>query len=404
MAPDRSEGFGERLLGALLDRAHEMPPQLIAPLVAEEASRIGGREVSILLQDYGQRVLRPFPGRGLTAGEPESIDESLAGRAFLTASVIEHPQPGGVRMFLPLLDGSDEVGVLALTLSTVDDDDRRLLRRLAGLVAEMIVAKGSYTDQFFQARRRMPMSLAAEIQWALMPPLTMVTPQVALAGILEPAYDVAGDSFDYAINDDILHLAVIDAMGHGLNAAILATLAICAYRHARRANVGLSGLYGQMDSAIHNQFGPEQFVTAQMMRLDIHTGHLQWVNAGHPAPLLIRDHRVIQALESPGTLPVGIGGATPHISQEQLNNGDRVLFFTDGVTEAHRPGEEQFGQERFIRFVDDAARAGFGAQQTVRALSHALTRARGGTTGDDTTLLMVEWHGGSAGHLANPGL
>src|ERR1700756_4256472 len=107
---DRSEGFGERLLGALLDRAHEMPPQLIAPLVAEEASRIGGRDVSILLQDYGQRGLRPPPGRGLTFGEPERIDDSLAGRAFLSGTVVEHPQPGGVRMFLPLLDGSDEVG------------------------------------------------------------------------------------------------------------------------------------------------------------------------------------------------------------------------------------------------------------------------------------------------------
>lgn len=60
---DRSEGFGERLLGLLLDRAHEMPPQLIAPLVAEEVARVGGRDVSILLQDYEQMLLVPLPGR-----------------------------------------------------------------------------------------------------------------------------------------------------------------------------------------------------------------------------------------------------------------------------------------------------------------------------------------------------
>jgi serine phosphatase RsbU (regulator of sigma subunit) len=403
VAVDRSEGFGERLLGELLDRAHEMPPELIAPLVAEEAGRIGGREVSILLQDYGQRVLRPLAGRGLVAGEPVPIDDSLAGRAFLGATIVEHPQDGGVRMFLPLLDGSDEVGVLALTLDTVDQDDRRLLRRLAGLVADIIVTKDNYTDQFFQARRSMPMSLAAEIQWALLPPLTMLTPRVALAGILEPAYDVAGDSFDYAINDDIVHIAVIDAMGHGLNASLLSTLAISAYRHARRAGVGLAGLYGLMDAAIGGQFGPEQFVTAQMMRLDIATGRLQWVNAGHPPPLLIRDRRVIRALESPGTLPVGIGGDTPHISQEQLTRGDRVLFFTDGVTEEHRLGGQEFGQERFTAFVDQAGHAGDSVQEMVRALSHALTRARGGRTTDDATLLAVEWLGGSADHLAAPG-
>jgi serine phosphatase RsbU (regulator of sigma subunit) len=397
---DRSEGFGERLLGALLDRAHQMPPQLIAPLVAEEAASIGGRDVCILLQDYGQRVLRPLPGRGLVAGKPERIDGSVAGRAFLRRAAVEQRRADGVRMYLPLLDGSDEVGVLALTLDVVDEDDRRLLRRLAGLVAEMLVTKNSYTDQFFQARRSAPMTLAAEIQWALLPPTNMITPQVALAGILEPAYGVAGDSFDYAINDNVVHLAVIDAMGHGLNAALLATLAISAYRHARRANVGLADLYGLMDAAIDGQFGPDQFVTAQMMRLDIATGHLQWVNAGHPPPLLIRDRRVVQALESPTTLPAGFGGATPQISEQVLRRGDRVLFFTDGAIEEHKPGGEQFGQQRLIEFVERAGRVGEGVQEMVRSLSHSLMQARGGATSDDATLFLVEWRGGSVGHLA----
>ena len=397
---DRSEGFGERLLGALLDRAHEMPPQLIAPLVAEEVARIGGRDVCILLQDYGQRVLRPLPGRGLVAGKPELIDGSVAGRAFLRMAVVEEQRANGTRMYLPLLDGSDEVGVLALTLAAVDDDDRRLLRRLAGLVADMLVTKNSYTDQFVQARRSGTMSLAAEVQWGLLPPMTMITPQVALAGILEPAYDVAGDSFDYAINDNIVHLAVIDAMGHGLNAALLATLAISAYRHARRADVGLADLYGHMDAAIDGQFGPDQFVTAQMMRLEVATGLLQWVNAGHPAPLLIRDGRVLRSLESPTTLPAGFGGAAPRISEQALRRGDRVLFFTDGAVEEHVPGGEQFGEERLIEFVERAGRSGDGVQEMVRSLSHSLVRARGDVTTDDATLFLVEWRGGSADHLA----
>ncbi|MFG2579723.1 PP2C family protein-serine/threonine phosphatase [Streptomyces malaysiensis] len=399
VAVDRSEGFGERLLGALLDRAHEMPPQLIAPLVAEEVGRIGGRDVSILLQDYDQLVLAPLPGMRLVVGKAERIDDSQAGRAFLSAATVEQPQTDGVRMFLPLLDGSDVVGVLAVTLSTVDDDDRRLLRRLSGLIADMLVTKNSYTDQFFRARRREPMTLAAEIQWSLLPPLTMVTPQVAVAGILEPAYDVAGDSFDYALNDNILHVAIIDAMGHGLDAAVLATVAIGAYRHARRADVGLAELYMFMDTAIDKQFGPDHFVTAQMMRLDIGTGHLQWVNAGHPAPLLIHDHRVVQALESPGTLPVGFGGAIPQISDQALSPGDRILFFTDGLIEEHRTGEEQFGEERLLDFVDRAGCAGEGVQEMVRGLSHTLMRERGGVTTDDATLFLIEWCGGTADRL-----
>src|SRR5512141_512376 len=179
----------------------------------------------------------------------------MAGDAFQTDKV-EHAQGDGVRLFVPLLDGTDRVGVLVFTLDTVDDHDRRLSRRLAGLVADMLVTKSMYTDRFFQARRRQPMSLSAEMQWQLLPPLMMNTPQVAVAGALEPAYDVAGDSFDYALNDSVMHLAVIDAMGHGLNAAVMATLAMGAYRHARRSDVDLEDIYAAMDRAVSDQFDP----------------------------------------------------------------------------------------------------------------------------------------------------
>lgn len=311
------------------------------------------------------------------------------------------PQVHGVRMYLPLLDGSDQVGVMALTLDAVGDDDRRLLRRLAGLVADMLVTKNAYTDQFFLARRREPMSLSAEIQWGLLPPLTMSVPQVAVAGILEPAYRVAGDSFDYALNDNILHAAVIDAMGHGLDAAAMATIAIGAYRHARRVFISLAEKYAFMDDAITQQFGPDHFVTAQLMHVNIATGEMELVNAGHPAPLLIRDGRVVRQLESATTLPIGFGGEEPRIREHTLQPGDRVLCYTDGIIEEHVAGGELFGEQRLIRCVN---RLGEEPSQGMRAdllrLSHTLKRERGGRTSDDATLFMIEWHGGAADHLA----
>ncbi|MFE1876663.1 PP2C family protein-serine/threonine phosphatase [Streptomyces sp. NPDC059496] len=399
---DRSEGFGERLLGLLLDRAPHLPPQLIAPLIAEEVGRVGGRDVSILLQDYAQELLVPLPGRKLHVSQPQPVIDSPAGRAFLRGKAVEEPQAhGGVRMYLPLLDGSDTVGVMVLTLDDVGEDDRRLLRRLAGLVADLLVTKNAYTDQFFLARRREPMSVSAEIQWGLLPPLTMTVPQVAVAGMLEPAYRVAGDSFDYALNDNILHVAVIDAMGHGLNAAAMATIAIGAYRHARRVFVSLAEKYTYMDDAITRQFGPDHFVTAQLMHLNITTGELELVNAGHPAPLLIRDGKVLQQLDSATTLPVGFGGEEPRIREHTLQQGDRVLCYTDGIIEEHVTGGEQFGEERLIRCVN---RLGENPSQGMRAdlrrLSHTLKSERGGHTSDDATLFMIEWRGGAADHLA----
>lgn len=390
---DRSESFGEALLGMVLDRAHALPPHLIGPLVADVVERLGGRRPQVLLQDYGQLLLVPLPGEGLTGGDPQMIDDSAAGRCFLDALTVELPEDDGVRVHLPLLDGGDQVGVMAVTLGRVDDDDRRLLRRLAGLVADLLVTKHGYSDLFFHTRRGEAMSVAAEIQWSLLPPLAMIMPRVAVAGILEPAYDVAGDSFDYALNDDVLHVAMIDAMGHGLDAATMATVAIGAYRHARRLGTGLSEIYAFMDAAVAQQFGPDHFVTAQMMRLDTITGSMQWVNAGHPLPMLVRDHRVTCRLAAPTTLPVGLGGPAPEVSEVGLERGDRVLCFTDGLIEEHARGGEQFGEDQLIDWVNQLERTGRGVRAVTRSLSHTLKRARGGRTTDDATLLLVEWRG-----------
>ena len=398
-AVDRSEGFGERLLGSLIDRAHRMPPNMIAPLIEQEIARIGGRDVEVLLQDYDQMTLVPLPGERLLMEPPLPIDGSLAGRAFQTDVAIERVQDDGVRLFVPLLDGTGRVGVLAFTLDSVDEHDRRLSRRLAGLVADMLITKSMYTDRFLQDRRRQRMSLSAEMQWQLLPPLMMTTTQVALAGALEPAYDVAGDSFDYALNDNVLHLAMIDAMGHGLGAALMSTLAIGAYRHARRLNVGLDGLYAAMDEAIASQFGADRFATAQMARLDVGTGLLEWVNAGHPAPLLLRDHRVVAELKSPTTLPVGYGGATPVVSERTLERGDRVLFFTDGVVEEDRTSGGDSGETRLRNLIEQVGDGHEPVQETLRLLSRALMLERGGVTSDDATLLLLEWRGGSVDHL-----
>ncbi|MFE1413499.1 PP2C family protein-serine/threonine phosphatase [Streptomyces sp. NPDC085524] len=389
--PDRSANFGEDLLGGFLDLAPELPPHLVGPVLAGIVARLGGRQPQILLQDYGQKRLVPLEGEGLAGGEPLRIDGSEAGRCLLTSMPVERVLSEGVRVYAPLWGGGDQVGVLAVTLDRINDDYRRLLRRIAGLIASVLESKNGYTDLFFRTRRSEPMSVAAEIQWSLMPPLAMVTPRVSVAGALEPAYDVAGDSFDYALNGDTFHLAMIDAMGHGLNAATMATVAIGAYRHARRISIELAEIYHFMDRAVAEQFAPDHFVTAQMMRLDTDTGHLQWVNAGHPDPMLIRGHRVICRMNSPTTLPVGFGGAQPQVSEVALEPGDRILCFTDGLIEEHESGQQQFGEDQLIDWVNQLEKTDRGVREVARDLSHTLTRARGDVTSDDATLVLVEW-------------
>jgi Stage II sporulation protein E (SpoIIE) len=388
----RAESLGERLLGSLLDRAHLMPPRLVGPLVAQEIAAMGGRDVAIYLQDFDHAVLQPLQGPGLV-GRTEPIDGSPAGTAFRTDTRQEVPGPdGSVRLFLPMLDGSDRVGVLALTLPEVDDNDRRLAQRIAGLTADLVVTKSGYTDTFARTRMTAPMSLSAHLQWQLLPPLVMTTPDVALAGALEPAYDVGGDSFDYALDEQTLHMAVFDAMGHGVEAAMMATLLIAAYRHGRLNGSDLPEIYAEMDDVMGTSY-PGRFATALVGRLDTPTGTLTWVNAGHPPGLLVRGGRVVEELTGPIARPVGLGEGLPTVRTAQLQPGDRLLFFTDGVVEERMADGGQFGEQRLREFIEDASMQGLPPAETVRLLSHELLKGRGGRTTDDASLLMVQWTG-----------
>lgn len=156
-----------------------------------------------------------------------------------------------------------------------------------------------------------------------------------------------------------------------------------------------------MDKAINEQFGPDHFVTAQMMSLNIATGRLQWADAGHPAPLLIRDRAVVDRLESPTTLPVSFGGEQPTASERILEPGDRLLCFTDGLIEEHQTGGEPFGEEQLIECTNRILRNRTAVRSVVRGLSHALKQERGNITTDDATIFLIEWRGGDADHLAD---
>jgi serine phosphatase RsbU (regulator of sigma subunit) len=384
------ESLGESLLGSLLDRAHLIPPRLVGALVAQEVRAAGGADVAIHLQDFDQVSLQPLGGPALV-GRRVLIHESPEGQAFRTDALVELELPDGRRrLHLPMLDGSDRVGVFSLTLPRVADGDRRLAQRLAGLVADLIVTKSAYTDAFERARTARPMTLSARLQRDTLPPLAMTTPDIDLAGILEPAYEVGGDSFDYALDEHLLHVAVFDAMGHGLEAATMATVVIAAYRHGRQSGAELPDLYELLDGAVTASF-PGRFATAQIGRLDTSSGELTWVNAGHPAPLHVRGGRVIGELSGPVTRPAGLAdGRAARVQTAALEPGDRVLFFTDGVVE-ERVGGEQFGEARLREVIEQTTTEGLPAAESVRRLSHALMAARRGRTTDDASLLLVEW-------------
>jgi serine phosphatase RsbU (regulator of sigma subunit) len=376
----------------MIDGVHDLPPWLVPAYVARHGHALGAVETTVLLQDYGQRLLIPLTkdAVGSAVVDAQPIDGTLAGRAFTTVQPVEGSDPAGVRLFVPLLDGGARVGVLALTLHSLDHAGRRLAERFAAIVASLVVTKGAHTDVYFRARRRRDMTLAAEMQWHLLPPLTLLDPRITVTGCLEPAYEVGGDAFDYAINHEIAHFAIFDAMGHGLDASVMAAVAVGAYRHARRTGVPVSDMYTLIDAAFAGQFGPEKFVTAQLANLHLPTGELSFVNAGHPPPMLIRGHRVVRPLGGPRTLPVGFGGQPPEVILERLEPGDRLLLYSDGVVDNRRDGEA-LGDDRLAAVVEHELATELPLTEVLRRVNQRLLEWSGGVLRDDSTLMLVEW-------------
>ena len=158
-----------------------------------------------------------------------------------------------------------------------------MLVQVASLLAELLVSNSCYTDHYEWFRRQAPMALPAEVVHQLLPPLTFGTDQVVVSGLLAPAYEVGGDAYDYALNGNLAHLAVFDAVGHGLQASLLAALAVSCYRNTRRAGLSLQHTALQLDRVLAEMFGGERYVTGLLVQLDVDTGDLSTVQAGHPA-------------------------------------------------------------------------------------------------------------------------
>jgi hypothetical protein len=392
------EAIAKLILG-LLRRTHLSVAAELAEVVADEAAAIGARDVVLYLIDLEQETLVPLPSPAATTvgAKPQSVAGTIAGRTFATTTVLTAPSENGERqrVWVPLLDGTERVGVMAMSFAGAEVGQRTIevCERYAHLVAMLVVTKGLYSDVFDVARRRKPATIAADLAWTLAPPLLFATEGLSVAGLLEPCYDNGGDAMDYALNGRTLHVGVFDAMGHGLAAVGVAAFAISAYRNSRRRGCDLLETHAAMDEAVEQQFPDRRFVTALIAELNLDTGDLTWVSAGHPPPLLIRDTRHARTLNGQPATPLGsgVGGSPPTVSQTSLEPGDLLLFYTDGLTDARDQDGERFGTEGLSRFIEREASAGHPAPETLRRLRGALVGHEHGRFADDATAVLVEW-------------
>lgn len=413
---------GRQAVSSALDAAEAASPvEAVETVTRELGVALGATSISFLIADLSGRALVRLAHVQLSTadgtaispptapGERRALEESAtvmpfdggpAEQAIRTQRVQvvgpepESSAPDAGRQWLvlaPVTERGEAIGVLELTVPAPPSAAALAeIGRLAHVLAFVVIANRRHTDLYEWGQRTRPLSLSAEIQYRLLPgPQTCEAGSFTLAGWLEPASDIAGDTFDFSLARNLLHLSLTDAMGHGVAAALTATLCVGGLRNTRNAGASLLEqvtLTNQVLADHSAAGGMEDFVTGVVGRVDLRTGSAELVNAGHVSPYLARGPDAVP-LELPVHLPLGLFGDTAYsVSRVDLQPGDRLLFLTDGMVERNAVGID------FAAVIVETR--SLHPREAVRALADRVLENAGNTLDDDATVLCLDWHGG----------
>jgi serine phosphatase RsbU (regulator of sigma subunit) len=385
-------------VGALLEKV-----EAAAPIEAVEAvgtalcDMVDAQSVTFLIADFsGHAVVRLTSAGRVDGARSHGVDQAktlqLEGTVYervLRTQQIDIERVGeGARMTVPVTDRGEAIGLLEVTLPRWPDAAEITdVASAAHALAYVVIAARQHTDVFEWGHRSTPFALAAEIQRRLLPlSYTCEAGQFTLAGWLEPAASVGGDTFDYTLDRSSLQVSITDAVGHQVAAALLATLLVGSLRNGRRKGLDLAGQARYANDSLAENAAAGQFVTGQLLRVDLRTGTAGIINAGHPFPLRLRNGKV-EELELRIEPPFGVvPGKSFDVQRIQLEPGDRLVLLTDGM------------QERNAVDLDVAAALADSAdlhpREVVHQLGAAILKETGGDLRDDATMVCLDWYGG----------
>jgi serine phosphatase RsbU (regulator of sigma subunit) len=300
--------------------------------------------VEVLLVDLNTSTLQPVID---PAGSPGG---TLELRCFGSQLPVVDPGPGRpTRVLLPLSSWGDRSGVLRAEFpGPVDPDLTDRLAEIADELAVALRAADKDTDRYRRVQRRQRLTMAAELQWELLPGRSLSGDRFQLAGALEPAYAVYGDHYDWAISGDQLTMTVLNGHGDGIEASLLTTIAVNAMRNARRSGAGIVEQAELASDAIYSRYGGVAHVATLLLEVDLSAGTVAAVDAGSPRALIAQNGE-IRPVTLDQQLPLGMFDDSRYeIQRFDLTGGDRLLVVSDGVHAATPGGRAPYGDSALL--------------------------------------------------------
>jgi serine phosphatase RsbU (regulator of sigma subunit)/pSer/pThr/pTyr-binding forkhead associated (FHA) protein len=290
---------------------------------------------------------------------------------------------------------NETVGLLYMDSRGTEADlsagNRELLQTLA-LEASTVLENARLLEEE-RAKQRMEeeLNIAKQIQMGLLPSELPTTGWFRAAGTSIPSHQVGGDYFDVRqLSHNAWFTVVADVSGKGVSSALLASLLQGAFLLASDAATQIEQTMARVNRYLNERAKGEKYATVFYCTLDA-AGLFQWANAGHCAPYLLHPDGRLQTLQTTG-LPLGmLENAEYHVDSVQLEEGDKVVIYSDGLTEAENAENQFFGSERLRALLRAHAQDGCGQLQSA-ILAAVKDYSDDSVLSDDITLVVLEYH------------
>ncbi len=235
-------------------------------------------------------------------------------------------------------------------------EDIHFIESLGTIAISAMENKRLFLQELEKKKLESELMLALEIQRGFLPVDFPDIPKTELFGISEPSRHVAGDYFDFIYTGESkLYAVMADVSGKGIAASLIMANLQAALKVLVNSGLHLLDIVEKLNAVVYENTGSDKFVTFFIALFDLERNKIEYINAGHNAPLVFNPNAKDFSRLETGGLPLGIFKDTyPYqIGEYNIHPGDVIVLYTDGVTEAQNKAEEEFGEERLIELVGD---------------------------------------------------